>query len=417
MPPLNQRPALAVLSTLFPSAPEPVAGIFIKERMFRVARHLPVTVISPQPWFPLLSLVRRFRPNYRPERARFEQMDGIEVHRPRFFALPGVGRQFDAFAIALAVRGLLGRLKREGRADILDVHFGYPDGYAGHLLAKWLKLPYLITVRGKEERLSRQPPLRERMQRALRGAHRVISVSSSLRDVAMGLGAAPEQAIFVGNGIDLDKFYPVPRDGARRSLGIPDDAQVLVSVGGIGERKGFHRVIECLPALVKAHPKLLLLIVGGPSPEGDWTERLRQQVDALGLQSHVRFLGPLPPDGLRVPLSASDLFVLATSYEGWANVFLEAMACRLPVVSTLVGGNAEVVCRGDLGILVPFGEPAALQDAIARALSMTWDRDAIRRHAEENTWDQRVEMLLRIFRAVDEEARAAPVSAGAAAAK
>ena len=66
-------------------------------------------------------------------------------------------------------------------------------------------------------------------------------------------------------------------------------------------------------------------------------------VRALGLDDRVHFLGPLPNDRLNVPLSAADVFVLATSYEGWANVFLEAMACGLPVVTTDVGGNAQVV--------------------------------------------------------------------------
>ena len=189
-------PALAVLSTLFPSAADPIGGVFIKERMFRVARQLPVTVISPQPWFPLLGLVRRFRPDYRPQRALFETVDGIEIHRPRFFAMPGILRRLDGLAIALASWPLLRRLQRAGRADILDVHFGYPDGYAGHLLARWCKLPYLITVRGKEDRLRRSPALRQRMEMALSHADTVIAVSSSLRQVALELTAPPRQKLF-----------------------------------------------------------------------------------------------------------------------------------------------------------------------------------------------------------------------------
>jgi glycosyltransferase involved in cell wall biosynthesis len=386
---------------LFPSAPEPVAGIFIKERMFRVAKHLPVTVVAPQPWFPLMSWVRRWRPHYRPQRPLFEVMDGIEVHRPRFFALPGLFRRFDGFSIALATHGLLRRLRAEGRADALDVHFGYPDGYAGHLLARWLKLPYMVTLRGKEDRLRSSPPLRMRMARALRDANKVVAVSSALREVAVELGARDEDAILIGNGIDLDKFHPLPRAKARARLRIPEDARVLVSVGGLVERKGFHRVIECLPELLKAHPTLMLLIVGAAGPEGDYSPQLRQMIDGLGLQSQVRFLGGLPPHELKVPLSAADVFVLATRYEGWANVFLEAMACGLPVVSTQVGGNAQVVCRPELGTLVPFGDQLALTEAIDQSLRLPWDRDAILRYAAENTWDQRIDQLLRTIGQLD----------------
>jgi glycosyltransferase involved in cell wall biosynthesis len=98
-------------------------------------------------------------------------------------------------------------------------------------------------------------------------------------------------------------------------------------------------------------------------------------------------------------LSAADVFVLATRNEGWANVLLEAMACRLPVVTTDVGGNSEVVCEAVLGNLVPFGEPVALPQAIVEALRRDWDREAIRAHALANAWADRVQILLAEFRA------------------
>lgn len=402
----SQRPALVVLSTLFPSAQEPIAGVFIRERMFRVAKRLPVTVISPQPWFPLQGLVRRWRPDYRPARASFETVDGVEIHRPRFFALPAILRRFDGFSVALASWGLLRQLKRAGRADVLDVHFAYPDGYAGHLLAKWSGLPFVITLRGKEERLRRVKAYRLRMATALKRASKVIAVSAALRQVGIELGADAGDSMLIGNGIDLDKFHRVERNHARHELGIPEDAQVLVSVGGVGERKGFHRVIECLPALLKDHPKLLLLVIGGPSPDGDWTDRLRQMIRDKGLDEHVRLIGPMRPETLRTPLSAADLFVLATRYEGWANVFLEAMACGQPVVSTQVGGNAEVVCRDDLGTLVPFDDPLALTREIHRALVHPWDRAAIQAYAQENTWDRRINTLVDTFRSIHAVSRA-----------
>jgi glycosyltransferase involved in cell wall biosynthesis len=204
----------------------------------------------------------------------------------------------------------------------------------------------------------------------------------------------------VGNGVDTGKFHPVDRDQARRSLGIPDTATVLISVGGLTERKGFHRVIELLPALRSELPGLLFLIVGGASAEGDWGPQLRQQVRELGLEDCVRFLGTLPPEALKHPLSAADVFVLATRNEGWANVFLEAMACGLPVITTDVGGNREVVCRDELGAVVPFGDAGALRDALSAALARDWDRAAIVGYARDNEWDGRVAALVAAFRAL-----------------
>ena len=138
-------------------------------------------------------------------------------------------------------------------------------------------------------------------------------------------------------------------------------------------------------------------MVGGPGPEGDMSAELRRQVAQAGLQDAVRFQGALPPEQLRQPLSAADVFVLATRNEGWANVFLEAMACGLPVVTTAVGGNAEVVCRPELGTIVPFGDGEQLRAALDEALRHPWDRAAIRRHAHANTWDRRVDELVRVF--------------------
>jgi glycosyltransferase involved in cell wall biosynthesis len=116
-------------------------------------------------------------------------------------------------------------------------------------------------------------------------------------------------------------------------------------------------------------------------------------------------------------LSAADVFVLATRNEGWANVFLEAMACGLPVVATDVGGNAEVVCSPELGTIVPFGDGVKLREALDDALRCTWDSAAIRRHAQANTWDRRVDELLRAFADVHRRSGGAAGCASGAAAE
>ncbi len=389
-------PRLLVLSSLFPSAVQPTAGVFIRERMFRVGKHLPVVVVAPQPWFPLQALVRRFRPHFRPMAPRHEVMQGVDVHRPRFLCFPGVLKWTDGLFMALSSYLTVRRLVRRNALNILDVHFGYPDGVAGALLGRWLKLPVVLTLRGKEERQARTevgPALR----RAVLRADRIVTVSEALRQLAIDFGADAARATVIGNGIDLTRFQPVPRDEARAALGLPRDARILVSVGTLVERKGFHRVIECLPALLSRHPDLHYVAVGGSGPEGDISARLRAQVERLGLGERVHFLGACAPDRLKLPLSAADVFVLATSYEGWANVFLEAMACGLPVVTTRVGGNAQVVCDAALGTLVPFGDQDALCSALSDALTRPWDRARIRAYAQANAWDQRIPALVALF--------------------
>lgn len=398
---MSTRPNVVVLSSLFPSALQPTAGLFIRERMFRVGAQLPLTVVAPTPWFPLQGLLRRWKPGFRPGAPRHEQQHGFDVWFPRFLSVPGALKGLDGLMMALAAWPRLARLKRQGRLDLIDAHFSYPDGYAATLLGRWLNVPVTITLRGTEVRHARDAALSPKLRRALQGASRVFAVSDSLRREALALGIDPAKVQVVGNGVDLDKFHPVPRAEARRGLGLPADAKVLITVGALVERKGFHRVIELLPALRLRYPGLVYLVVGGSSPEGDCSAQLRQQVRDLGLNEVVRFLGPVAPGQLRDPLSAADVFVLSTRNEGWANVLLEAMACGLPVVATDVGGNAEVVSREALGTIVPFGDSSALQAALDRALAHAWDAGAIQRHAEQNTWDARVAALLEAFQAIE----------------
>lgn len=393
------RPRLIVFSTLFPHLGQPGAGLFIRERMFRVARILPVTVVAPVPWFPFQGLLRCWRPGFRPPAPRAETQDGIRVLHPRFFSVPGLFKSLDGWFMALGSWLTVRRLRREG-AELIDAHFGFPDGDAATLLGRWLKLPVTITLRGTEVPHARDPWRRRRLIKALSRADRLFSVADALKRHAVELGIPAEKIRVVGNGVDTEKFFPVSREEARRVLGIPEDAPVLISVGGLTERKGFHRVLDCLPALLERHPDLHYLIVGGASAEGDWEQRLRNQVRELDLGKSVHFLGFVPPDKLREPLSAADVFVLATRNEGWANVFLEAMTCGLPVVTTDVGGNREVVCEDSLGRVVPFGDAAALLAALNEALSKVWNQEAIVAHARRNSWDDRIAVLVEEFRAV-----------------
>lgn len=391
------HPRLVVFSTLFPHPGQPNAGVFIRERMFRVGRELPLVIVAPVPWFPFQGLIRYFRPHFRPDAPRHEIQSGFEVFHPRFFSIPGLFKSWDGLFMALGSLATLYKVKRERGFDVIDAHFAYPDGDAATLLGKWFDKPVTITLRGTEVPLSRIASRRHRMLIALKRATRIFSVADALKQHVVSLGVEPSKIHVIGNGIDAEKFYPLDRQQARAGLSLPAEAPIIISVGGLVERKGFHRVIECLPGLCKKFPGLRYLIVGGASAEGDWSERLHQQVAELKLEDSVVFLGAMPSEHLKIPLSAANVFVLATRNEGWANVLLEAMACGLPVVTTKVGGNAEVVADPSVGSLVAFNDAAALQQAIEDALNKQWDVSAIIAYAKENSWDKRVSILKNEF--------------------
>jgi glycosyltransferase involved in cell wall biosynthesis len=119
-----------------------------------------------------------------------------------------------------------------------------------------------------------------------------------------------------------------------------------------------------------------------------------------GLEGRVLLAGERPHSEIPFWLAAADVFCLATRSEGWANVLLESLACGVPVVSTRVGGNPEIVTHSSLGTLVPADDDAALVSALREALQRDWDRPALLAHARAHSWDSAVSAVLEELRAI-----------------
>jgi glycosyltransferase involved in cell wall biosynthesis len=207
----------------------------------------------------------------------------------------------------------------------------------------------------------------------------------------------------IPNGIDGALFRPGSRLEARHRLGLPPDRPIIVSVGGLTQRKGHHRVLAAMQSLVADRPNLLLAIVGGGSSEGDVGASLRRLTAELGLDGHVLLAGPQPHERIATWLQAANLFCLATANEGRPNAVLEALACGLPVVTTDVGGVAEIVRPGLDGFLVPLGDAGALVTALGTALDHPWDRDSMTAHASRRTWTRAAEEVYAELSAIQAE--------------
>jgi glycosyltransferase involved in cell wall biosynthesis len=272
-------------------------------------------------------------------------------------------------------------LRKGFRFDAIDAHFVYPEGVAAALLGRLFRVPVLITLRGLLPLLIPYALRRPQLRWALSRAARVIAVSASLRDAAVDVGLPRERVRVIENGIDGQLFRPLDRRETRRRLGLPEDAPLLASVGTLSERKGFHLVIEALPAL----PGIHYAIVGGAGAEGAQEAELRSLAERLGVADRVIFAGPRKREDLAAWYSAADLSVLASAHEGCPNVVLESLACGTPVVATPVGDIPRILDRPDVGRIVERQVPA-LAAGIAEALEQPWDRDHIRAQFAERTW-------------------------------
>jgi teichuronic acid biosynthesis glycosyltransferase TuaC len=380
-----------VLSSTFPNSTQPNRGVFVRERVARLARRCDVVVVAPIPWFPLNRWIRSDRAGA----ARADDQGGLTVYHPRFFSLPRYGKFLDGFFYAVSLVPFLVRLRRRFAFEVIDAHFAFPDGVAATLIGRLFHCPVVITLRGSIARLSTYRLHRPQIRWALRRAARVTAVADYLRRIAIGIGVPGEGVRVIPNGVDLGSFAPRDRAEARRACDLPADRPVLLTVAAVYAWKGQHMVVEALPGLLGRFPRLLYVMVGGTRPEEtDYVAALRRRVTELGLEDHVRFAGQKPHAELGRWFNAANVSVLATRSEGCPNVLLESLACGVPVVSTEVGGVPEIVRSGVDGILAPYGDLDALRAALQTALERHWDRDALVRRAREFDWADAVEQAL-----------------------
>jgi teichuronic acid biosynthesis glycosyltransferase TuaC len=372
---------LLLFSTVFPNAAQPHHGIFVRERMRGLPPDVEVTVVAPVPWFPFVS---GLRPGFRPRVPREEVQDGVRVLHPRFLSVPAVLKCLDGLFLFLGALPAVWKLRRQSqdtRFDAIDAHFIYPDGVAAALLGRVFRVPVLITLRGLLPLLIPYALRRPQLRWALSRAARLIAVSESLRDAAVSFGVPADRVRVIENGIDPELFHPLDRREARSRLGLPEDGPLLVSVGTLSPRKGFHLVIEALPALAGVR----YAIVGGAGAEGAQQDELRGLAGRLGVADRVIFAGPQKREALATWYSAADLSVLASAHEGCPNVVLESLACGTPVVATPVGDIPRILDDLQVGRIVGR-EVGALTAGIAEALAQPWDRGRIRARIEKRTW-------------------------------
>ena len=168
----------------------------------------------------------------------------------------------------------------------------------------------------------------------------------------------------IENGIDLSRYGPAAdRAELRVRLGLDPGRRYVAMVARFHPVKDHAMLLDAFAAVAAARPDVDLLLVGDGPLRGD----LESSVDHLGIRGRVRFLG-VRSDVAEV-LRAVDLFALTSVSEAASLTLLEAMASRLPVVVTAVGGNPEIVRNGVEGLLVPRGDAAAAAVALLRLLN------------------------------------------------
>ena len=202
----------------------------------------------------------------------------------------------------------------------------------------------------------------------LHRADRIVAVSEHERGNMIDFYEAPGDRIqVIPCGVDMDVFKPMPKDEARRELGLGHE-NVLLYVGRVQPLKGPEFLLESV-ARMDLSEGLKVLIVGGDVTGDEEVTKVRRLAGELGIDHLVSFEGTVPHKRLVHYYNAADLCVVPSFYESFGLVAAEAMACGTPVVATAVGGLPETVKDGLNGSLIRDRNPEALAEKISLLLN------------------------------------------------
>lgn len=262
--------------------------------------------------------------------------------------------------------------------DVVNTHFALPSGPVGALLARRQGLPNVLSVHGgdlydpsKWTSPHRHPALRAWIRRLARRADAVVGQSRNTLENLHEFYTPEIEGIRIPLGIRR------PPEGlaSREHYGLGPDEVLLVTVGRVVARKAIHQLLEMVEGLRDL--PLRLLIVG----DGPLVPALKEKCRARSIQDRVVFVGFVAEEEKFGILRMSDLFVSTSQHEGFGLVYLEAMACGLPVLCYDYGGQTDFLVDSVTGGLTPLND---LERFTQRCRQLAADGHGRRRMGEEN---------------------------------
>jgi glycosyltransferase involved in cell wall biosynthesis len=306
------------------------------------------------------------------------------------------------------------RLLQAERPDVLHVHhLRNLLSFQNILIARWLGIPTVMTIHGLlhdgDLVVDRERPLehglrfdnllltpRDLMRRLARGAHprratrnylihaplrfvdRLIALSHFERDLLIRLGVAPARVSVLPNAVDLSGFVAYSGNTSSQSA---SDAPLILFIGQLVPRKAFDLLASAMPAVVARYPRARFVFV---SHNRQGEAELRHIVAAGGVTANFELRGRVSEEEKLDLLHRADVVAAPSRYEGFGIPLIEAMAAARPLVTTDVAACNEIVRHEYNGLLTPYGNAAALGNAILRLLD---DRRLAQRMAAQGRAD------------------------------
>jgi len=244
--------------------------------------------------------------------------------------------------------------------DIVHTHLIDADIF-GCIAAKIAKVPVIVSTKHNTDTFRKKKMPAVWLDTFLaNNSTKVIAVSAAVKDFLIKFQKInPNNIEIIHNGVDLRKINrTIDIKQAKTALGINPDDHVVGCIARFDEQKGHRYLVEAMDKVSAKIKHVFFVFVG----VGELEAKIKERINQLNLNDKVKFLGQR--DDINNILSALDVFVLPSVWEGLGIVLLEAQAACLPVVATKVDGIVEVVKDGVTGLLVPAKDAQSLAAAI-----------------------------------------------------
>jgi glycosyltransferase involved in cell wall biosynthesis len=295
----------------------------------------------------------------------YEQVKNVHIHRMGF----GVPK-LDGFILALFGHFCARKLMKKHQYDLMWSIMASYGAFSAARVKKKTGLPFLLTLQEGDALqyiYERVKYVRGSFNEIFRVADGIQAISTFLLTWGRALGYSGKYGIVIPNGVNIDaftqQFDQTDILRTRASFGFKDDAFILITSSRFVRKNGIRYVIEALERL----PEQVHFVICG---SGELEQEIRAQVGSLGLGHRVLFKGFVDPKELPLLMKASDAFIRPSLSEGLGTAFLEAMAARIPVIGTDVGGIKDFLRDGETGFVVRPEDPQSIVNAVERVRTL-----------------------------------------------
>ena len=279
---------------------------------------------------------------------------------------------FDYAPYESALASKLVDVVRFEQLDILHVHYAIPHASAAFMAKQILEtygifIPFVTTLHGTDITLvGKDPTYKPVVTFSINKSDGVTTVSESLKHDTENHFEITNEIKVIPNFIDFNRFSLKPKDHFKKAIA-PNNERILIHTSNFRTVKRTADVIRMFEKIQAKIPSKLLMV--GDGPERSYDEQLCR---TLGIGEHVRFLGK--QDAIEEILSVSDLFLMPSESESFGLAALEAMACKVPAITSNAGGLPELNIDGFCGYMSDVGD---VDDMAEKAILILQDDDVL----------------------------------------